>query len=173
MNIPRPARPARPRIRHRRDPRDYRTGGSTARRRPPPTKWGPFRGSPVPASEHQGRIKPPTPERPTAQINPLTHIDIGTTSFLDDPKPPKNETLKGMRAAHPRASTPPQNPKNGQPRRRSAYRLPSGRRYKRNGDTVLPLIDEPPAIAPGALPWYSRAFGSIRFAVRNRASGIP
>ena len=137
VNIPTPTRPARVRRRRPRDPDDYRTGGSAARRRPPPTSGAPSAALPVPGSEHEGRVKPPTPERPTGQINPMTDIDTGATSFLDEPKPPKNETLMGIRtggsppAARPRASAPSQHTRSRQARRGGAHRLPSGRRDRR------------------------------------------
>lgn len=119
---------------------DHLTNGGTGSRRKGPKGGGAapvMRPVPQPQQHTTGVV--PTPARPAGQINPLTDIDTGATTFLDAPRPPKADALLGIQAgsappaARPQASAPPasQRPRRHQVRG-SAYRgLPSGRRERR------------------------------------------
>ena len=63
-------------------------------RRDPPTSGGPSEAMPTPASQKTTLDAAISPERPTAQLNPLD-LDTGTGLFPEAPNPPRNDILIG------------------------------------------------------------------------------
>ena len=150
VNIPRPDRPAHPRgRRRRRDPGDYRTGGSATRAGPPPTSGAPAAALPMPAPEnttsqvmrpeqqHSAQIRVDKPSgKLSGQRAPYPFaIDIGATVLLEEPKQDgignilSGHVPKGKRA-RPVAVKTRRSKKSGRVRS-GQQRLPSGRTDRR------------------------------------------